>query len=58
MTIQEVERKKVATQWDGGWFCDKCECLVHWKTKAYMFGKQCLCHSCAEEKIKKMNKTP
>jgi len=58
MTLQDVERKRVATQWDGGWFCDKCGHMEHWKTKAYMFGKQCLCRRCAEEKIKKMNKTP
>ena len=23
---------KCATEWDGAWFCDKCETMFHWKT--------------------------
>ena len=30
------ERKQVASEWDMGWFCYKCEKLSSWKTKAYV----------------------
>ena len=32
MDIENLERRKCATEWDMGWFCCKCECLKHWKT--------------------------
>ena len=48
MDINEVPRKKMATEWDMGWFCDKCEKLVHWKTKSYEVNGQHLCRECAE----------
>lgn len=53
MKIEDLERKKMATEWDMGWFCDDCEKLVHWKTEAYIIGKKCLCQNCAEKKLSK-----
>ena len=55
-------REYAATEWDGGWFCSKCEFLNHWKTKAYfpIGSHQPLCRECMlkiiekeQEKIKK-----
>ena len=53
MSINEVPRKKMATEWDMGWFCDKCEKLVHWKTKSYEVNGQHLCRECAERELKR-----
>ena len=52
MNINEVPRKKMATEWDMGWFCDKCERLVHWKTKSYEVNGEHLCRECAERALK------
>ena len=52
MNINEVPRKKMATEWDMGWFCDKCERLVYWKTKSYEVNGQHLCRECAERALK------
>ena len=53
MNINNIPRKKVATEWDGGWFCDKCEALVHWKTKSYVINNKHLCRNCAEKILDK-----
>lgn len=53
MKVEELERRKCATEWDMGWFCDECERLVHWKKKAYILGKKKLCRACAEKKVNK-----
>lgn len=29
-----IEKRIVANEWDMGWFCDSCNRLFHWKTKA------------------------
>lgn len=44
-----IERKQVATEWDMGWFCDKCDSLNHWKTKAYIVNDKHYCEKCAKE---------
>ena len=51
MKLIDLERKQCACEWDMGWFCSKCEKLVHWKTKAYILGKQKLCVTCAEQAV-------
>lgn len=42
------EKVKVATEWDGGWFCSKCYSMHHWKEKAWRrTGKyEQLCENC------------
>jgi hypothetical protein len=47
MGLKDIERKKVAQEWDMGWFCDKCDTLVSWKTKAYMIDNRKYCRDCA-----------
>ena len=49
MTIDDCPRKKWASEWDGGWFCYKCERLMHWKTKAYVICGHGYCRMCAEK---------
>ena len=48
------EIKKVATEWDGAWFCDKCQKMLHWKEKAYVDqdNGDKLCKECAEKRGK------
>ena len=53
MNINDIPRKRVATEWDGGWFCDKCDALVHWKTKSYIINNKHLCRKCAEKALDK-----
>lgn len=45
----KFERKYVATEWDMGWFCDRCEKLVSWRTAAYTTGGRKYCQDCARE---------
>lgn len=52
MDINDLERKTMSTEWDGGWFCDKCEGWIHWKTKAYMINGSPYCEECAEKILK------
>lgn len=52
MNINELPHKKMATEWDMGWFYDKCEKLVSWKTKSYEHNGQSLCRECAERALK------
>lgn len=44
------EKKQVANEWDGGWFCDGCDTLHHWKEKAWVkIGtRRKLCEKCYE----------
>lgn len=49
MTIDNCPREKWASEWDGGWFCYKCERLAHWKTKAYVICGHGYCRMCAEK---------
>lgn len=51
-----MERKRVATEWDGCWFCDKCYSMHHWKTKAFIEDGQKLCADCYNEKENKRRK--
>ena len=51
MNINDLPREKRATEWDMGWFCDKCYKLVHWKTKSYKHNGQHLCRECAEKAV-------
>ena len=46
-----MEHKIVASEWDHGWFCDKCESLQHWKTKAYVENGEKFCEKCYKEKV-------
>lgn len=56
MNVNDLPRKKVATEWDSGWFCDKCEKLIHWKKKAYIINNRTYCRECAEEILNKERK--
>lgn len=47
------EKRRVATEWDMGWFCCKCECLKHWKTEAYILHGRYYCKECYEKTFKK-----
>lgn len=55
MELKDIERRQVAAEWDMGWFCDNCECLRSWKTKAYIIGNKKLCENCARENCEKQN---
>lgn len=44
-----MERKRVATEWDGCWFCDRCESMHYWKEKAYVENGEKLCKDCYEK---------
>ena len=48
------EIKKVASEWDGAWFCEKCWSMHHWKEKAYVDqdNGDKLCEQCAKERGK------
>lgn len=56
MNVNDLPRERVATEWDGGWFCDKCERLIHWKKKAYIINNRSYCRECAEEILNKERK--
>ncbi len=45
-----MKRERVATEWDGCWFCDKCYSMHHWKTKAFVEDGQKLCADCYDKK--------
>jgi hypothetical protein len=48
-----IDKKLVSLEWDGGWFCDNCYQLNHWKTKANITNKnEKICDKCLD----KMNK--
>lgn len=51
MDIEDLERRKCATEWDMGWFCDKCDKLVHWKTKSYVVNGENFCQECARKAV-------
>ncbi len=53
MELQNLEQRQCACEWDMGWFCDKCDKLVHWKTKAYILNNEKLCQECAEKALNK-----
>lgn len=55
MTIEMVERRQVALEWDMGWFCYECDRLNHWKTKAYIINNKPLCRVCAEKVLNQHN---
>ena len=48
-------RQYVANEWDFGWFCTKCDCLNHWRMKAYVpVGSNAqFCEKCAKEMQKR-----
>lgn len=50
-----IDRRKVATEWDGGWFCDRCYNLQHWKKKANINQKnEKICDKCLDKLKKSM----
>ena len=53
-----IERKQVATQWDMGWFCVKCDKLHHWKELAYMVNHRPYCEECAKKEELKNGQMP
>lgn len=53
MTVDNIERKRWATEWDMGWFCTKCDKLIHWKKKAYVINNKPYCRECSEKILKK-----
>lgn len=53
MTADSYEKKIVANEWDGCWFCDDCYCLKHWKEEAYIVDGRPHCRNCAEEHARK-----
>lgn len=53
MSVDSYERKMVASEWDGGWFCADCDSLKHWKEKAYMVHGYPHCRCCAEKHAEK-----
>ena len=48
LRIEDFEHKYVATEWDHGWFCYKCDELNHWRTKAFVHNGKHYCRQCAE----------
>ena len=48
------EIKKVASEWDGAWLCEKVWKMQHWKEKAYVDqdNGDKLCKECAEKRGK------
>lgn len=50
MSIQIIDRKRVATEWDGAWCCDKCFKAQHWTTKANITIKnEKICDNCLDK---------
>ena len=45
-------KRKVASEWDGGWFCDECKNLHHWKEDAYVVEGKKYCKNCLTNKYK------
>ena len=29
------EKRKCCAEWDMAWFCDRCDKMMHWKTKGW-----------------------
>ena len=52
MTLNDIPREQVATEWDMGWFCWSCESLVNWRTKAFIINNKAHCCECAKKYIK------
>ena len=52
MRIEDFECKKVATEWDMGWFCYKCDGLHSWKSKAFVYNGKPYCQECAQKMCK------
>ena len=45
-----IDKRKVATEWDGGWFCERCYNLQHWKKKANINQKnEKICDKCLDK---------
>ena len=47
MELTDLVRKVRATEYDMGWFCYKCERLVHWNEKSYVVNGHNYCYDCA-----------
>ena len=55
----EYEKKRVATEWDGCWFCYKCNGMHHWKEKANVktTGSTLpVCNKCLEKILENISK--
>lgn len=52
ISIDDLPRVSCGSEWDGGWFCEKCWLIQHWKTKAYKYKEKFLCRNCAEQEVK------
>ena len=57
MTLNDIPREQVATEWDMGWFCWKCESLVSWRTKAFMINNKAHCCECAKKYLKELEES-
>lgn len=53
ISLDGFGRRKCATEWDGGWFCDNCKRLVHWKKKSYVIENKNCCEECAKNYLTK-----
>ena len=52
--MKRFQKKKVAVEWDGGWFCDCCYSFHHWEEEAFVdidCGDK-LCTKCFSKKSK------
>lgn len=50
-SVDDLPREQCGSEWDGGWFCERCWLIQHWKTKAYKYKGKCLCRKCAEKEV-------
>ena len=49
-------RKTVCAEWDMAWFCDRCEKMMYWRTKAWynpLLPRKYLCFACKEYYVEK-----
>ena len=51
-----IQKRHVATEWDGAWFCDKCFKMEHYTVKAYIVHNEKLCEKCFEKIQKPIDK--
>ena len=48
LKIEDFDRKYVAYEWDGGWFCHKCDKLNHWRSPAFVYNGKHYCRECTQ----------
>ena len=52
-SVNDYERRTVASEWDHGWFYYDCDKLEHWKEKAFIVDGKPHCRCCAEKHAEK-----